>query len=33
VFGFAKRSLRSHPRVNPSTQPADGPSDQKRYSS
>ncbi|CAI8931922.1 hypothetical protein EMIT0P260_60120 [Pseudomonas sp. IT-P260] len=33
VFGCAKRSLRSHPRINPSTQPADGPSDQKRYSS
>ena len=24
VFGCAKRSLRSHPRINPSTQPADG---------
>ncbi len=24
VFGFAKRSLRSHPRINPSTQPSDG---------
>ncbi|MEN5312357.1 hypothetical protein, partial [Pseudomonas koreensis] len=24
VFGFAKRSLRSHPRINPSTQPAEG---------
>ena len=24
AFGFAKRSLRSHPRINPSTQPADG---------
>ncbi len=23
VFGFAKRSLRSHPRINPSTQPSD----------
>ena len=23
VFGCAKRSLRSHPRINPSTQPAD----------
>jgi hypothetical protein len=26
VFGFAKRSLRSHPRINPSTQPAEGAS-------
>ena len=24
VFGFAKRSLRSHPRINPGTKPADG---------
>ncbi len=24
VFGFAKQSLRSHPRINPSTQPSDG---------
>jgi hypothetical protein len=24
AFGYAKRSLRSHPRINPSTQPADG---------
>ncbi|WP_207919400.1 hypothetical protein, partial [Pseudomonas vancouverensis] len=24
VCGFAARSLRSHPRINPSTQPADG---------
>ena len=24
AFGFAKRSLRSHPRINPSTQPAEG---------
>jgi hypothetical protein len=24
AFGCAKRSLRSHPRINPSTQPADG---------
>ena len=24
VFGCAKRSLRSHPRINPSTQPAEG---------
>ena len=23
VFGFAKRSLRSHPRINPGTKPAD----------
>jgi len=23
VFGFAKRSLRSHPRINPSAQPSD----------
>ena len=23
MFGFAKRSLRSHPRINPSTQPSD----------
>jgi len=23
VFGFAKRSLRSHARINPSTQPSD----------
>jgi hypothetical protein len=23
VFGCAKRSLRSHPRINPSTQPSD----------
>jgi hypothetical protein len=23
VFGFAKRSLRSHSRINPSTQPSD----------
>jgi hypothetical protein len=26
AFGFAKRSLRSHPRINPSTQPAEGAS-------
>jgi len=25
VFDFVERSLRSHPRINPSTQPADGP--------
>ncbi len=24
AFGYAKRSLRSHPRINPSTQPAEG---------
>ncbi len=24
VFDFVERSLRSHPRINPSTQPADG---------
>ncbi|WP_221742868.1 hypothetical protein, partial [Pseudomonas moraviensis] len=29
VSGCARRSLRSHPRINPSTQPADGLQDQK----
>jgi hypothetical protein len=24
VFDFVERSLRSHPRINPSTQPAEG---------
>jgi hypothetical protein len=24
VFDFVERSLRSHPRINPSTQPSDG---------
>ncbi|PKH76834.1 hypothetical protein CXF97_26430 [Pseudomonas sp. Choline-02u-1] len=33
VFDFVERSLRSHPRINPSTQPADGLQDQKLYSS
>jgi hypothetical protein len=28
VFDFVERSLRSHPRINPSTQPADGLQDQ-----